>query len=217
MLDDDDQASLELQAALDEFTRLGARLDAAAVEAAILTAAERRAGPAHVRKTFMFTDIVGSTRLAEALGDEGWERVLGRHDDAIRAQVAKGGGEVVNSTGDGFFVAFDSARRAVDCAIATVEIARSEMARTARLRMAFLLMVRVLAISRRDGRAHHRPLVHQPKIRCTHPVVRLPAPVYHARIPARQGPVVGSTLRPGRWTAQGTSGSDTKVIRRWTP
>jgi class 3 adenylate cyclase len=117
-LDDDDEADLELEAARAEFVKLGARLDAAAAEEAQRLAAERRAGPVVVRKTFMFTDIVGSTRLAEALGDEAWERLLGRHDDAIRALVAKGRGEVVNSTGDGFFVAFDSARRAIDCAIA---------------------------------------------------------------------------------------------------
>ena len=66
----------------------------------------------------MFTDIVGSTNLAELLGDEAWERLLRWHDDTLRAQVRKGGGQVVNSTGDGFFVAFDTAREAIDCAIA---------------------------------------------------------------------------------------------------
>ena len=58
----------------------------------------------------MFTDIVGSTNLAEALGDQAWERLLRWHDDMLRKLVASGGGEIVNSTGDGFFVAFDSAR-----------------------------------------------------------------------------------------------------------
>ncbi len=60
--------------------------------------------------TFMFTDIVGSTNLAEAMGDEAWEHVLKWHDDTLRGLVAKDGGEVVSPTGDGFFVAFDSAR-----------------------------------------------------------------------------------------------------------
>jgi class 3 adenylate cyclase len=67
--------------------------------------------------TFMFTDIVGSTTLAEAIGDRAWERLLRQHDDMLRGLIAGGGGEIVNSTGDGFFVAFDSARAAVDCAI----------------------------------------------------------------------------------------------------
>lgn len=115
---DDDAADLELGVARDEFVRLGARLDAAEAEKAMQTAAERRAAPTQIRKTFMFTDIVGSTNLAELLGNESWERLLQWHDDALRTLFARSGGEVVNSTGDGFFVAFDSARRGIDCAIA---------------------------------------------------------------------------------------------------
>ena len=115
---DEEDADLELRAALDEFARLGAALDARAAERELRLVDERRSGPAHVRKTFMFTDIVGSTNLAEALGDAAWERLLRSHDDALRGLFAAGGGEVVNSTGDGFFVAFDSARQGVDCAIA---------------------------------------------------------------------------------------------------
>jgi class 3 adenylate cyclase len=115
---DDDAADLELQVAREEFVRLGAVLDAEAVAKALQAAAERRAGPVQIRKTFMFTDIVGSTNLAEALGNEAWEHLLQWHNDALRALFARNGGEVVNSTGDGFFVAFDSARKGVDCAIA---------------------------------------------------------------------------------------------------
>jgi class 3 adenylate cyclase len=74
--------------------------------------------PRRVMKTFMFTDIVGSTNLAEALGDLAWDRLLRWHDDTLRQLVASGGGEIVNSTGDGFFAAFDSARSAIDSAIA---------------------------------------------------------------------------------------------------
>ncbi len=111
-------ADLELQASLGEFRRLGARIDVEAAERDLRDAEERRSGPATVRKTFMFTDIVGSTNLAEALGDLAWEGLLRWHDDRLRGLVADGGGEIVNSTGDGFFVVFDSARRAVDCAVA---------------------------------------------------------------------------------------------------
>ena len=121
-LQDDDAADLELEAARDEFVRLGARLDAEATTATLKALADRRAGPSHVHKTFMFTDIEGSTKLAEALGDAAWDALLRWHDDAIRAQVKKAGGELVNSTGDGFFVAFDAARPAVDCAIAIQQV-----------------------------------------------------------------------------------------------
>jgi class 3 adenylate cyclase len=66
----------------------------------------------------MFTDIVGSTKLAEALGDEAWERLLAWHDETLRGLIGRSGGQIVNSTGDGFFVVFESSRPAVACAIA---------------------------------------------------------------------------------------------------
>ncbi len=116
-IEDEDDADLELRAALDEFQRLGARVDAAAAERELQEAEDRRSGPIQIRKTFMFTDIVGSTNLAEALGNEAWERLLRWHDDMLRGVVSNGGGEIVNSTGDGFFVAFDAARRGIACAI----------------------------------------------------------------------------------------------------
>jgi class 3 adenylate cyclase len=115
---DEDGADLELNAALEEFRRLGARIDVEAAERDLRNAEDRRSGPATARKTFMFTDIVGSTSLAEVLGDKAWEALLRNHDDTIRRLVASGGGEVVNPTGDGFFVAFDGARQGIDCAIA---------------------------------------------------------------------------------------------------
>jgi class 3 adenylate cyclase len=115
--DDEEDADLELRAALEEFRRLGAQVDASTAERELRDAEDRRSGPVQVRKTFMFTDIVGSTSLAEALGDQAWERLLRWHDETLRALVAHGGGEIVNTTGDGFFVAFDSARRGIDCAV----------------------------------------------------------------------------------------------------
>ncbi len=117
VIEDEEDADLELRAAHDEFERLGARLDVTAAERELRAIEDRRSGPVQVKKTFMFTDIVGSTNLAEALGDQAWERLLRWHDDMLRGLVASGGGEIVNSTGDGFFVAFDSARQGVECAI----------------------------------------------------------------------------------------------------
>ena len=113
-----DGADLELGAALDSFRQLGARVDVEIAERELKDAADRRAGPVTATKTFMFTDIVGSTSLAELLGDQAWETLLHKHDELVRSLVASGGGEVVNSTGDGFFVAFDAARQGIDCAIA---------------------------------------------------------------------------------------------------
>jgi class 3 adenylate cyclase len=113
---DDDSADFELRAARDEFARLGAQPDETAAERDLQAAVERRTAPVQTRKTFMFTDIVDSTKYAEFLGNDQWERLLRWHDDKLRELVAKHGGEIVNSTGDGFFVAFDSARQGIECA-----------------------------------------------------------------------------------------------------
>jgi class 3 adenylate cyclase len=71
-----------------------------------------------VLKTFMFTDIVGSTSLVEALGDEAWEVLLRWHDSTLREVFSAHQGEEVSSTGDGFFVGFASPDLALGAAIA---------------------------------------------------------------------------------------------------
>lgn len=115
---DDDAADLELRAARDEFERLGAAVDVAAAERDLAATEARRAAPQHERRTFVFTDIVGSTRLAEALGDEAWDRLLRWHDRTLRGLIEGGGGRIVKGTGDGFFAAFDGAAPAVASAVA---------------------------------------------------------------------------------------------------
>ena len=71
-----------------------------------------------VMKTFMFTDIVKSTNLVEALGDEAWTDLLRWHDEALREIFAAHRGEEIHATGDGFFVGFDSPESALACAVA---------------------------------------------------------------------------------------------------
>ncbi|HJW20862.1 MAG TPA: adenylate/guanylate cyclase domain-containing protein [Candidatus Limnocylindrales bacterium] len=78
-----------------------------------------KAGPARrVLKTFMFTDIVGSTNLVEALGDEAWDTLLRWHDTALREVIAANSGDEISTTGDGFFVSFDSPEQAIAAAVA---------------------------------------------------------------------------------------------------
>jgi class 3 adenylate cyclase len=115
---DHDGADLELEAARKTFGDLGAQHDLAAAERLIYSAAARRGEAEQVRKTFMFTDIENSTSLAGAMGNQPWEQLLGWHDETLRLLFSRHAGQVVSTTGDGFFVAFDSARRALDCAIA---------------------------------------------------------------------------------------------------
>jgi adenylate cyclase len=66
----------------------------------------------------MFTDIVGSTALVDALGDEAWETLLRWHDETLRGIFRAHDGEEVVATGDGFFVGFDSPAAALASAVA---------------------------------------------------------------------------------------------------
>lgn len=83
-----------------------------------LQPSRRDGGSQRVAKTFLFTDIVGSTNLAEALGDEAWETLLNWHDESLRSLFATHHGHEVVTTGDGFFVGFDSPDDAIGCAVA---------------------------------------------------------------------------------------------------
>ncbi|HET7677902.1 MAG TPA: ferredoxin [Candidatus Limnocylindrales bacterium] len=92
-----------------------------AEEAVLEALGQRSGGPIAVSgraatRTFMFTDIVRSTDLIEAIGDEAWAAVLRWHDDTLQRLFAPAG-EVINHTGDGFFVAFDQASSALACAV----------------------------------------------------------------------------------------------------
>jgi class 3 adenylate cyclase/dihydrofolate reductase len=69
-----------------------------------------------VLATVLFTDIVGSTEQAAALGDQGWRRLLDRHDRVARAEVERFRGRFVKSTGDGILATFDAPTRALRCA-----------------------------------------------------------------------------------------------------
>jgi class 3 adenylate cyclase len=71
-----------------------------------------------VMATFMFTDIVKSTNLIEAIGDEAWESVLRWHNEALRALFNAHRGEEIDNPGDGFFVSFESPEAALACAVA---------------------------------------------------------------------------------------------------
>jgi len=68
--------------------------------------------------TIMFTDMEASTATNEAMGDDRFLPLLLRHNEIVRALAESAGGSVVKSQGDGFMLAFASARRSVDCATA---------------------------------------------------------------------------------------------------
>jgi len=119
---DEDSAALELGAAKASFEKLGAVLDLRRAQDLlgndVAAGVPRTAVPAQrVTKTFMFTDIVGSTNLAAAMGEQAWGNVLSWHDETLRELFTAHHGEEVKQLGDGFFVAFDDATEAVECAV----------------------------------------------------------------------------------------------------
>jgi len=78
-----------------------------------------------VLATVVFTDIVGSTARAEALGDQAWGDLLDLHDKAVRKELERFRGNEVKWTGDGFLAAFDGPARAIQCALAIVSTVRA--------------------------------------------------------------------------------------------
>ena len=71
--------------------------------------------------TVLFTDIVGSTDRARELGDSQWTALLGQHHATVRGVLAQYRGREIDTTGDGFFAAFDGPARGIRCAQAVLD------------------------------------------------------------------------------------------------
>jgi pimeloyl-ACP methyl ester carboxylesterase len=81
-----------------------------------LTGARPAPGTDRVLATVLFTDLVGSTERATTLGDRRWRELLERHHAVIRRELDRFRGSEIDTTGDGFFAAFDGPARAVRAA-----------------------------------------------------------------------------------------------------
>jgi len=77
--------------------------------------------PDSVLATVLFTDLVGSTQRAVALGDSAWRSLLQEHHRAVRRQLSRYRGVEIDTAGDGFFCRFDGPARAIACARAIIE------------------------------------------------------------------------------------------------
>ena len=88
----------------------------AAIEQFIASVREEEAALDRMLSTVLFTDIVGSTDKACELGDHAWTELLERHNQTVRAMLARYRGVEVKTTGDGFLATFDGPARAVKCA-----------------------------------------------------------------------------------------------------
>ena len=145
-------AILELEAARSTFERLGARRDLRHVVELLGGEGSPIADDAAtetVERTFLFTDIVLSTKLAAAIGDDAWKDLIRWHDQTLRALIAEHRGEEIRHTGDGFFVAFASPTDAIDCAV-SIQRRLNEQ----RKQQGFALQVRIgmhTAVAHRRG------------------------------------------------------------------
>jgi class 3 adenylate cyclase/pimeloyl-ACP methyl ester carboxylesterase len=80
-----------------------------------LRGAHEAEAPDRVLTTVLFTDLVGATARVADLGDSGWRELLSRHHEAIRREIARSHGRVVDTAGDGIFATFDGPARAIRC------------------------------------------------------------------------------------------------------
>jgi class 3 adenylate cyclase len=71
-----------------------------------------------VLATVLFTDIVGSTERAAALGDRSWRELLQQHHALVRSELERFRGVEIDTAGDGFMASFDGPARAIRCACA---------------------------------------------------------------------------------------------------
>ena len=73
--------------------------------------------------TLVFTDLCGSTEMLTRLGDARWRLLLAEHNQAVRTEIERFGGREAKTTGDGFFVLFDTPARAVRGVAAMIDAA----------------------------------------------------------------------------------------------
>ncbi len=110
---DREAAETDAEAAMAVFAKIGAQFEAERMRRSLDAL---RQNSQRTAVTMLFTDIVGSTKLVEALGDEAWEALLAWHDRVLRACVADHGGTEVKHEGDGIFATFDRPEAAIGCA-----------------------------------------------------------------------------------------------------
>jgi class 3 adenylate cyclase len=85
---------------------------------------EEEAELERVLATVLFTDIVGSTQKATALGDRAWRELVEHHHTVVRALLGRYRGVEQDVAGDGFFATFEGPARGVKCAEAIVDAVR---------------------------------------------------------------------------------------------
>lgn len=90
-----------------------------------LTGVRHGPEPNHVLGTMLFTDIVGSTEKAAALGNQRWSTLLETHYMLLRRELSRFRGREIETTGDGLLATFDGPARAIRCARAMCDAVKS--------------------------------------------------------------------------------------------
>ena len=89
-----------------------------------LKGARHATEPDRVLATVLFTDVVGATERAAALGDRQWRELLERHHAMVRRELAAFRGREIDTAGDGFLACFDGPARAIRAATTITEKVR---------------------------------------------------------------------------------------------
>ena len=106
---------------INHFPFLGDDADEVTDEVAeFLTGVKPASGGERILATVLLTDIVDSTKRAEALGDRRWRERLDTHNAVFRRELTRFRGTEIKTTGDGFLATFDGPGRAIHCALSLV-------------------------------------------------------------------------------------------------
>jgi len=90
-----------------------------------LTGARHAPPSDRILTTVMFTDVVGSTERAAAVGDARWRDLMASHDGLVRSELEGNRGREVKTMGDGFLATFDGPARGIRCAHAIADQVRA--------------------------------------------------------------------------------------------
>jgi pimeloyl-ACP methyl ester carboxylesterase len=93
--------------------------------AEFLTGVKPVIGGERVLATVLLTDIVDSTKRAEAIGDRRWRELLDAHNSIFRRELTRFRGTEIKTTGDGVLATFDGPGRAIHCSLSLITAVRS--------------------------------------------------------------------------------------------
>lgn len=109
----------------EDLTMAAGDCDALAAEVEeFVTGCRPAASTNRILTTMLFTDIVGSTQKAGAVGDRAWLKLLEAHDSLVRNELERYRGREIDTAGDGFLATFDGPARAIRCGVELVDAIR---------------------------------------------------------------------------------------------